>query len=81
MVLLFLKVTGIDSSMGLRFGQPLCLTLTAKRVKGPYHVGCSYRGASDDDELVEITPKAIRLRKKLLNEHHRKRAERAATGA
>ncbi|MFH0350851.1 MAG: translational GTPase TypA [Chromatiales bacterium] len=35
----------------------------------------------DDDELVEITPKAIRLRKKLLNEHQRKRAERAAAGA
>jgi GTP-binding protein len=32
----------------------------------------------DDDELVEVTPKAIRIRKKLLNEHDRKRAERAA---
>ena len=32
----------------------------------------------DDDELVEITPKAIRLRKKLLKEHERKRASRAA---
>ncbi|MFH0342041.1 MAG: translational GTPase TypA [Chromatiales bacterium] len=32
----------------------------------------------DDDELVEVTPKAIRLRKKLLDEHQRKRAERAA---
>ena len=30
MVLLFLKVTGIDSSMGLRFGQPLCLTIYCK---------------------------------------------------
>ncbi len=28
----------------------------------------------DDDELVEITPKAIRLRKKLLNPNERKRA-------
>ena len=35
----------------------------------------------DDDELVEITPKAIRLRKKLLNEHQRKRAERTAAGS
>ena len=35
----------------------------------------------DDDELVEITPKAIRLRKKLLNEQQRKRAERDAAGA
>jgi GTP-binding protein len=32
----------------------------------------------DDDELVEVTPKAIRLRKRLLKEHERKRADRAA---
>jgi GTP-binding protein len=31
----------------------------------------------EDDELVEITPKSIRLRKKLLKEHERKRASRA----
>ena len=30
----------------------------------------------EDDELVEITPKSIRLRKKLLKEHERKRAGR-----
>jgi len=30
----------------------------------------------DDDELVEITPKSIRLRKKLLDPHERKRDER-----
>ncbi len=30
----------------------------------------------DDDELVEITPKEIRVRKKLLLEHERKRASR-----
>jgi GTP-binding protein len=30
----------------------------------------------DDDELVEITPKNIRLRKQLLKEHERRRAER-----
>ena len=30
----------------------------------------------DDDELVEITPKAIRMRKKLLKEHERRREER-----
>jgi GTP-binding protein len=30
-----------------------------------------------DDELVEITPKSIRLRKRHLREHERKRAERA----
>ncbi|MDQ7010721.1 MAG: translational GTPase TypA [Mariprofundaceae bacterium] len=32
----------------------------------------------DDDELVEITPKSIRLRKRLLREHERKRASRPA---
>ena len=32
----------------------------------------------DDDELVEITPKSIRIRKRHLQEHDRKRASRAA---
>jgi len=32
----------------------------------------------DDDELVEVTPNAVRVRKKLLKEHERKRASRAA---
>ncbi len=32
----------------------------------------------DDDELVEVTPKTIRLRKKLLLEHERKKASRAS---
>ncbi|MFN3860393.1 MAG: translational GTPase TypA [Roseateles sp.] len=31
----------------------------------------------EDDELVEITPKSIRLRKRFLSEHERKRAARA----
>ena len=31
-----------------------------------------------DDELVEITPKSVRLRKRFLKEHERRRAERAA---
>jgi GTP-binding protein len=31
----------------------------------------------DDDELVEVTPKSIRIRKKLLLEHERKKASRA----
>jgi GTP-binding protein len=30
----------------------------------------------EDDELVEVTPKSIRLRKKLLDPHERKRDER-----
>jgi GTP-binding protein len=31
-----------------------------------------------DDELVEITPQSIRLRKRFLKEHERKRAQREA---
>jgi GTP-binding protein len=31
-----------------------------------------------DDELVEVTPKSIRLRKRLLNPNARRRAHRAA---
>jgi GTP-binding protein len=34
----------------------------------------------DDDELVEITPKSIRLRKRLLDPNDRKKAERIAAG-
>jgi GTP-binding protein len=30
----------------------------------------------EDDELVEVTPKSIRLRKRFLSEHDRKRAAR-----
>ena len=30
----------------------------------------------DDDELVEVTPKSVRIRKKLLTEHDRKKAKR-----
>jgi GTP-binding protein len=32
----------------------------------------------DDDELVEITPKSVRVRKRYLKEHDRKRASREA---
>jgi GTP-binding protein len=35
----------------------------------------------EDDELVEVTPKSIRLRKRFLSEHDRKRAERAEKAA
>jgi GTP-binding protein len=33
----------------------------------------------DDDELVEVTPQSIRLRKRYLDPHERKKAERAAS--
>jgi len=32
----------------------------------------------NDDELVEVTPTSIRLRKKLLSPHDRKRASRSS---
>ena len=32
----------------------------------------------EQDEYVELTPKTVRLRKKLLNENDRKRADRSA---
>ena len=32
----------------------------------------------DDDELVEVTPESVRIRKKLLKEHERKKAARAS---
>ncbi len=35
----------------------------------------------EDDELVEVTPSAIRLRKRFLNPHARKRSERRAESA
>ncbi len=35
----------------------------------------------DDDELVEITPKSIRIRKKFLLEHERKRASKSSEAA
>lgn len=33
-----------------------------------------------DDELVEVTPKSIRIRKRHLKEHERKRAQRGSLG-
>ena len=35
----------------------------------------------DDDEMVEVTPKSIRLRKRFLDPHERKRASRAKVAA
>jgi GTP-binding protein len=34
-----------------------------------------------DDELVEVTPKVVRIRKRFLDPHERKRASRRAEGA
>jgi GTP-binding protein len=35
----------------------------------------------EDDELVEVTPTAVRLRKRFLDPHERKRSERRAADA
>ncbi|MEO0330018.1 MAG: translational GTPase TypA [Pseudomonadota bacterium] len=47
-------------------------------VKKTLEQSLSYIG---DDELVEVTPKSLRLRKSLLDPHERKRAMRAAQAA
>ena len=55
-------------------------TLTTRLRLSP-HIELSLEDALDfiaDDELVEVTPSAIRIRKKLLRETERKRASRAA---
>jgi len=41
------------------------------------HVAGKGAGLIEDDELVEVTPKSIRLRKKLLDPTDRKRSERS----
>jgi GTP-binding protein len=35
----------------------------------------------DDDEMVEVTPKSIRLRKRYLDPHERKKAKRVNEAA
>jgi GTP-binding protein len=62
------KLTNIRSSSkdeAVRLTPPMLMTLDK---------ALSY---IDDDELVEVTPKSIRLRKRLLEEHERKKAERS----
>lgn len=44
----------------------------------PVRVTLEYALEFIDDELVEVTPKSIRIRKRFLKEHERKRASRAA---
>jgi GTP-binding protein len=43
----------------------------------PRHAWGLRRANIDEDELVEVTPKSIRLRKRFLDPHERKRANRA----
>jgi GTP-binding protein len=51
----------------------------AVRLVPPIQVSLEYAVEFiEDDELVEITPKSIRLRKRFLKEHERKRASREA---
>ena len=51
----------------------------AVRLVPPIHMSLEYAVEFiDDDELVEITPKSIRLRKRFLKEHERKKASREA---
>lgn len=59
-----IRAAGRDDAVALT--PPMILTLE----KALAYIG--------DDELVEVTPKSIRLRKRHLNPHERKRAERQA---
>ena len=61
-----IRAAGRDDAVSLT--PPLILTLE----KALAFIG--------DDELVEVTPLSIRLRKRHLDTHERKRAERRAAG-
>ena len=55
------------------------LTDEAVRLVPPIQMSLEYAVEFiEDDELVEITPKSIRLRKRFLKEHERKKASREA---
>jgi len=54
------RASGTDESMNLTPVQPMTLEQALEYIS--------------DDELLEVTPTSIRLRKKLLTEHERKRA-------
>jgi len=57
-----IRASGKDDAIALTPPIPLTLEMALEFI--------------EDDELVEVTPSAIRLRKKLLKEHERKRASR-----
>ena len=57
---------GVDEALAQRLVPPIQVTLE------------SAIELIADDELVEITPKSIRIRKRFLQEHDRKRAARVA---
>ncbi len=57
-----IRASGKDDAIALTPPIPLTLEMALEFI--------------EDDELVEVTPGAIRLRKKLLKEHERKRANR-----
>jgi GTP-binding protein len=58
-----MRASGSDKNILLKPPRELTLELALEYIEG--------------DELVEITPSKIRLRKKVLNEEHRRRAERS----
>ena len=55
----------------------IATTLKKIRAIGYESVQISGLGPIAEDELVEVTPKSIRLRKKLLTENERKRASKS----
>jgi GTP-binding protein len=60
-----IRAAGADKTVVLRPPRRLTLELALEFI--------------EDDELVEVTPEAIRLRKRVLSEMERKRMQRAAT--
>ena len=67
------KLLGDGSEIGMKFKyivQPSPNGLAEAFILGKEFI--------EDDELVEVTPESIRIRKKLLLEHERKRAARPA---
>ena len=53
-----------------------CVTIGSSGTANRMEVGTPSMEYIEDDELVEVTPDVIRLRKILLSEHDRKRQSR-----
>jgi GTP-binding protein len=63
-------------------GRPCCGKDDVIRLTPPKHLTLEQAIAYiQDDELVEVTPKSIRLRKRHLDPHERKKASRRSEAA
>ena len=73
-------VSSVDLDVDLRDDHALVKTKLAI-TRNPESADLKAPLELDGDELVEITPKSIRIRKRHLKEHERKRASRDTTTA